>query len=164
MKHVTILSTKYSDWMSKFIYLVTGRGYTHSSIALGDAQEEYYSFNYRGFAVETMEKHKKRGVRHSCSCKLQISDEAFEKLEKAIEEFRLHREEYSYSQMGVFCCVLGLPIRFNKQYFCSQFVAEILGESGVLKLKKQPCCYTPNQLLMLLKNHPDCVRVVQNVI
>ena len=63
MKQICILLTKYSDWISSLVYYIGGQGYTHSSIALGDQPTQFYSFNYRGFAVETTEKHRRRGVR-----------------------------------------------------------------------------------------------------
>lgn len=55
MKQICILLTKYSDWISSLVYYIGGQGYTHSSIALGDQPTQFYSFNYRGFAVETTE-------------------------------------------------------------------------------------------------------------
>lgn len=55
MKQICILLTKYSDWISSLVYYIGGQGYTHSSIALGGQPTQFYSFNYRGFAVETTE-------------------------------------------------------------------------------------------------------------
>ena len=63
MKEVSILLTKYSDWISNIVYVLCGRGYTHASISLEENADTYYSFNYLGFAVETVSKHRKRGVK-----------------------------------------------------------------------------------------------------
>ena len=68
MKEITILLTRYSDWISSFVYHVAGHGYTHASLSLGGGI--YYSFNYRGFCEETLEKHRRRGVEQSLSCVL----------------------------------------------------------------------------------------------
>ena len=74
MKQICILLTKYFDWISSLVYYIGGQGYTHSSIALGDQPTQFYSFNYRGFAVETTEKHRRRGVRCSrCTGRIIIS-------------------------------------------------------------------------------------------
>ena len=74
MKKVTILLTKYSDWVSQLVYLLCGRGYTHASLGLGDEPDTYYSFNYRGFCTETTEKHRRRGVTVSQSYELSVSE------------------------------------------------------------------------------------------
>lgn len=36
MKEITILLTRYSDWISSFVYHVAGHGYTHASLSLGE--------------------------------------------------------------------------------------------------------------------------------
>ena len=73
MRQIYVLLTKYSDWLSAVVCHVSGRGFTHSSISLDEDPDTYYSFNFRGFAVETAEKHRRRGVRDSRCIQLQIS-------------------------------------------------------------------------------------------
>lgn len=82
MKQICILLTKYSDWISSLVYYIGGQGYTHSSIALGGQPTQFYSFNYRGFAVETTEKHRRRGVRCSRLYRLNVSDTVYERIEE----------------------------------------------------------------------------------
>jgi len=55
MKKVTILLTEYSDALSRFIYYISGRGYTHISLGLEEDEDRFYSFNYKGFCIETIE-------------------------------------------------------------------------------------------------------------
>lgn len=126
MKQICILLTKYSDWISSLVYYIGGQGYTHSSIALGDQPTQFYSFNYRGFAVETTEKHRRRGVRCSRLYRLNVSDTVYERIEERIRHFLENRENYRYTRLGVLCCVLRLPLYWKNHYFCSQFVAELL--------------------------------------
>lgn len=71
-KAVVVLLTKYSDCISSFLYYIGGRGYTHVSISL-DQGHSYYSFNYKGFCTETIEKHRRRGVSKSISYELAVS-------------------------------------------------------------------------------------------
>lgn len=47
-KVITVLLTRYYSTFSNFIYFVSGKGYTHASIALDDKNEYFYSFNFRG--------------------------------------------------------------------------------------------------------------------
>ena len=164
MKKITILLTRYSDPTSVFVYFLTGRGYTHSSIALGENMTEYYSFNYTGFTVETIEKHRKRGVERSLSYSISVPDDVYDKIEKAIAVFKANKEDYHYTKLGVICCVLHMPLRRRNRYFCSQFVAELLENSGAVTLFKKPHLFTPNNFTRLFDKHPACVNVALNVV
>jgi inositol transport system substrate-binding protein len=44
-------------------------------------------------------------------------------------------------------CLLHIPFKFQDKYFCSQFVAEILEQSGAVRLKKKNTLYLPHHLL-----------------
>lgn len=37
MKTITVLLTKYSDWVSSIVYHMGGHGYTHASLSLDEA-------------------------------------------------------------------------------------------------------------------------------
>lgn len=145
MKTITILLTRYSDRISDAVYHLTGHGYTHASIGLAEEGGVYYSFNYKGFCVETLEKHRRRGVEQSMSCKLQVTDEAYQALCCQIESFKARRAELHYTRLGVVCCLLHLPLRWKNHYFCSQFVAEMLQRAGAYPLHKRPELYLPNR-------------------
>lgn len=165
MKQVSVLLTRYNDRMSQFVYWISGRNYTHSSIALEDDPDNFYSFNYRGFTMETVEKHRRRGVKYSCCYQLQVPDEVYEYIRQRIDLFQNHREEYQYNRIGVFLCIIRMPLlKREKHYFCSEFVAELLEESGAVTLKKKPSLYFPNHFVSLLEKHPRCVGVVQNLV
>ncbi len=154
MKQICILLTKYSDWISSLVYYIGGQGYTHSSIALGGQPTQFYSFNYRGFAVETTEKHRRRGVRCSRLYRLNVSDTVYERIEERIRYFLENRENYRYTRLGVLCCVLRLPLYWKNHYFCSQFVAELLSESKALRLSRKPCFYLPTILYACWRHSP----------
>ena len=164
MKQISILLTKYSDWTSRLIHWMSGRGYTHSSIALEDSPERYFSFNHRGFTEETLEKHRRHGVRQSRCYQIQVSDEVYAALESRIQWFLTHRTRFRYSRFGVCCCLLHIPFRRKDQYFCSQFVAELLADSGAVSLSRNPTLFQPNHFIELLEHQPCCVRIVENVV
>ena len=160
LRQVSILLTQYADWLSTLVYHISGRGFTHCSISLEEAPDTYYSFNYRGFAVETVEKHRRRGVK-SCRClQLWIPDEAYQAIRRRIREIRRNRAAYRYTRLGVFCCILQIPFRWRNHYFCSQFIAELLRESGAVPLKQAPCLYLPNRVAEELQVQPACRRVL----
>jgi len=162
MKKITILLTKYSDFISSFVYHVAGHGYTHASLGLDDEPGVYYSFNYKGFCVETLEKHRRRGVEKSLGCEVEISDEAYQKLKDSIAQFKAHRAEMSYTRLGVLFCLLRFPFRWKCHYFCSQFVAELLQLSGAVQLKKRAELYLPNQLYFELRQNRQLLQLQQN--
>ncbi len=153
MKQISILLTKYNDWTSTFVYYIAGRGYTHSSISLEDDPDTFYSFNYRGFAIETVEKHRRRGVLNSCSVTIEISDEEYDLLRLCIYDFMEKKDTYKYTHLGALCCALRIPIRFQNAYFCSHFVAEVLEQSGAVRLDKKPWRHIPNNFIQLLEEH-----------
>lgn len=151
MKTISIVLTNYPSHLSSFMETVYGYEYTHASICLDAMNEKMYSFNYKGFCMETVSKYKRHGVEKSISFQLQVTDAAFERLQNKIEQFVENREDFCYSSIGVVFCFVHIPFKRKKHYFCSQFVAEILAESGALKLKRRPSLYLPNHFYRELK-------------
>ena len=143
---VRILLTRHSDWTSKLIYYLTGRRFTHASIALEDTVPYYYSFNFKGFCRETLEKHRRRGVIHSTELELKISEESYQHISRQLQFVQTHSKEYCYTRLGLLCAVLRLPFQWRGHYFCSQFVAELLESSGALVLSRPPFLCLPNHL------------------
>ena len=164
MKTITVLLTKYSDWISTLVYYIGGHGYTHASLALGEDENTYYSFNYRGFCVETIEKHRRRGVKNSLRYQLSVSDRTYEEIKVRIEQFKSHRDEFQYTRIGVLFCALRIPFKWKKHYFCSQFVAEILAASGAVKLKNKPQLYLPNHFFRELPENNQLLSAHYNLV
>lgn len=160
MKEITILLTRYSDWISSFVYHIAGHGYTHASLGLGGGA--YYSFNYRGFCVETLEKHRRRGVEQSLGCVLAVSDQAYQDIQGRIAVFQQRRGEYRYTRLGVLCCLLRIPFLWRRHYFCSQFVAEVLQQSDAFPLAGRAQLYLPNQLGRELMASSRLIRLQRN--
>lgn len=151
MKTVTILLTKHSDWISTCVYYICGRGYTHASLSL-DGGKTYYSFNYKGFCIETIEKHRRRGVKYSRSYQLNVSDEAWSKIYIKISQFLEQKESYRYTRLGLLFCILRIPFQRKKHYFCSQFVAELLIDAEAIALERHPALYLPNDFCKELES------------
>ena len=163
MRTITILLTKHRDRMSKFLYYLSWGGYTHSSISLDDGTT-YYSFNFRGFCIETKEKHKRHGVTESICFQINVSEEVYAHLKERITHFEENREKYRYTLFGVICCIFKLPFVKEDNYFCSQFIAELLLTSGAVDLKKSACLYLPNQFYKELKHCVGLERTIDNPI
>ena len=114
--------------------------------------------------METTEKHRRRGVRYSRLYRLNVSDTVYERIEERIRHFLENREKYRYTRLGVFCCVLRIPLYWKNHYFCSQFVAELLSESNALRLSRKPCFYLPNHFIRLLETQPCLAGMEQDFI
>jgi len=165
MKKVSILLTKYLDPLSSLVYYVTGRGYTHISLGLEEEEaDRYYSFNFKGFCVETIEKHRRRGVDKSIYYQIEITDESYQILKETIQQFEENREVYRYTKAGVLFAMLHMPFQRNNYYFCSQFVAELLIVSGAMALRKSANLYLPNHLSVELERFCGLRQVIPNVV
>lgn len=160
---ITVLFTRYYSAFANFIYFISGKGYTHASIALDEQDEYYYSFNFKGFRREYPKKHKRRSGK-SMGIKLEVSGESFERIKKKIEEMEDMKENLHYSRIGVLLCLLHIPCKMQNQYFCSQFVAETLELADSVFLRKNAALYLPNQLSQELCRQSCLKEIVCNPI
>lgn len=163
MKTISILLTKYSDFMSRCVNFISGE-YTHISLSLDEDLDKYYSFNYKGFCIETTEKHRKRGVKKSLCYQIDVDDDVYDSIKNYIMFFEDNKKSFRYTRVGVIFCAFGIPFERKNCYFCSKFVAEVLSYSGSVKLSKKPCCYLPNHFVKLLERHPKCTNVMHNIV
>lgn len=162
MKTISILLTKYSDFTSCLLYHIAGHGYTHASLGLDETDGEFYSFNYKGFCVETLEKHRRRGVNKSMCYQLKIQDEAYQDISQRVKAFEQQRVKYQYTRLGVIFAILHIPFCWKNHYICSQFVAELLIKSGAVPLRRNASLYLPNQLRSELEKQPQLFQVIHN--
>ena len=93
-----------------------------------------------------------------------MSDQVYRLLKEEIEGFIENRDRYVYSQIGVVLCLLHIPHKFKNQYFCSQFVAEILAHAGAVELKKKESLYLPSHLLYEMQSVCSDVQVAYDLI
>lgn len=161
LRTISILLIRTGDPFSWLIYYLTGRGFTHVSLALEEAGP-YYSFNFKGFCRETLEKHRRRGVKGSMELRLQVPDWAYRALCRKVGEVARQADQYHYSGIGVFCAILRVPFRWRRHYFCSQFVAEVLTEAGAVPLAEPPCLCLPNHFPRAVMASPALVGVRQD--
>lgn len=164
-KIITILLIRHYDFFSNFIYMISGKGYTHASIALDNSQKCFYSFNFKGFSVEYPKKKITLQTQRKSVCyQLAVSEAVYGEIKKRISDFLEKQNEYQYSRLGLFLCLLQIPHRFQKNYFCSRFVAEILTQSGAVGLKRDSSLYLPNQFVEELECHPQLFNVLYNAV
>ncbi len=152
MAYIYVLLIRSNTVFSRMIHMVTGAEYTHAAISLDPNCRKVYSFSRKytytplpaGFVSESIH----RGL--MCKCRnapyalyrAKISNENYRKLEPRFEKM-LALGKFHYSLTGPFLCFFGIQRKKSYHYFCSQFVAEILQECGVLSEKKPASLYQP---------------------
>lgn len=159
MRTIAIVLTRYKDPLSRLVYALNGGGFTHVSLSLDEELETMYSFNLKGFAVESAQRFRRQGVTQGKCYRLRISDAAYARLARHIEAFVQNRKRYRYSLVGVWCCFFGIPLQQKGRYFCSQFVAECLLRARAVPLRRLPSLYLPNNLMREMNRSLQLQRV-----
>lgn len=146
---VYILLTRSGTWFSRLIRLATQDCYTHASIGLDGPAGPFYSFarKYEHFAlpaglVEEKVTVQRRAV-PCCLYELQVSVDTYLRLRRRPHSMYARREDYGYNLLGTLACYFNLSLRRRNHYFCSQFVADLLEESGAVDLPKPPTLLRP---------------------
>ena len=141
MHTVTVLLTRYYDFLGKLICFLSHSEFSHASVSL-DGSDEFFSFNYHGFIIE----HPKKKKKISLAITFEVTESEFRIIENEIKRFRTNKNDYKYTIAGLLLCMMKIPHKFKNRYICSQFVAELLSYSGVATLKRSPSLYLPVHL------------------
>jgi hypothetical protein len=139
--NVYIVLTQTRTYPARAIRLYTHEPYAHASIAFDEDLEEMYSFARRGvynpFNAGFIREHIDKGVfgRYSsteCSIfKLRLTQQQYICLRRVIDIFNQNKKDYSYNYLGLLGAALNIPVQSKQKYFCSQFVAYVLEQSGI---------------------------------
>lgn len=146
MQTVYILLSRSNTVCARLIRLMTACRYNHSSISLSPEIDCFYSFGRRrlhnpligGFVRETLD----AGVfslnldQPCVLYALEVSDEAYAKLEAQVEECLANYPNYRYNFLGIPFTYFGIPLTRKKHYQCGQFVARMLELTGECTLPR----------------------------
>lgn len=146
MKPVYIVLTRTNTILSRLIYAVTKNKYTHASLSLDTDFRCLYSFGRKnpklllpaGFVKESIYE----GVFgafeniHCAVYKVDVSDENHAKLCDLLNTMELKGHTYRFNILGLPLCLIGFKKKRDVHFFCSQFVAYALAESGALDMGK----------------------------
>ncbi|MCM3389905.1 C40 family peptidase [Ureibacillus chungkukjangi] len=157
-KTVYILLTDTGTVLTKIIKWYTNAPYNHVSIGFDDKLNEIYSFGRKnpknpliaGFVKEDVYFGTYRYFDDTCCVLLKIEVSATEycSIRKVIQSFNNHKERYSYNLLGLVGVAVRYPINQKNKYFCSQFVAEVLENSGLNLWDLPAALISPNDFLM----------------
>lgn len=150
---IYILLTYSGSLLSKCINRCTKEPYTHVSVALDLNLEELYSFGrlypsnpiFAGFVKEDIVYGTyARFPNTVCALySLKVDDIQYSKLKKRLYKFKENEDKYGYNLLGLFGVLLNHPIEREYNYFCSQFVATLLNDSGIYIFNKSTGLISP---------------------
>lgn len=149
-----LLLSHTGSFVSKCINLYTKDPYTHASISLDEQLDNMYSFGrlkphnplIAGFVKEDVDNGTyRRFLDTTCALySININDDQFNLIQKELDRFINSDVKYGYNLLGMFGFMFNRPIARKNSYFCSQFVAEVLQNSGINIVDKAACMTAPN--------------------
>ena len=173
-----LVLTRTGTLPSKIIGFVTGKRYTHVSIASDELLTKMYSFCRdkkeaplpAGFNREDLFTE----VFGACKTipgevyRLPVTDEQLERYNDVIRHFILNRGSYSYDVGALLPMALHIPYKLRNRFVCSVWVGFVLGKSGVKhNIDKQPSLIEPEDFRSIegaelvyrgdLKKYRDCI-------
>jgi len=149
-RRIYILLQEYTCFFGHFYKSVKGGTYNHASIGIDDELQEFYSFRTKwGFCIEHpfyFNKEHKKYI--PCAIyQVEVTEIEYRNTQEEIHSFISEREQYHYSYLSVVLGFLGIKHQFDKGYYCSKFVAELLERSGAMVLQKDTSVYFPSDFL-----------------
>lgn len=150
---VYILLTDTGTIFTRMIKFYTQQPLNHASLAFDYQLKEVYSFGRKkirnpfsgGFVKENIRATLFRRATcaiYSCT----VSDEQYKKMRKIINKMDKNQQEYKYNLLGLFAILFNFKLERKNAFFCSQFVASVLKESGSFSFNKPMCFITPHDL------------------
>lgn len=159
-----IVLSKTDTILGRAIRRYLGVEYNHCSIALDSSLEQLYSFGRKhvynfvsaGFVVEGKDHGFFKVYRNAniSVLKWTVSKEEWDRVKSTIDTFSANKKEYRYNILGLISCSLDIPYARKNQYFCSQFVADVLAQSGVYQFNKDSRLVKPHEFLSITMATP----------
>ncbi len=156
---IYLLFTRSETYPSRAIHFFTNGEFTHVSIGLEGPAGVFYSFARKypqyplpgGLVLEQSE----RGFFSlhpdvpCCLRTLTVSEDTYRFLRRRLGSMYRERDCYHYNLLGAITSKFGLPLARQRHKFCSEFVAEMLRESGAARLDKAPALTKPMDIYSL---------------
>ncbi|UJL46775.1 hypothetical protein KFZ58_02130 [Virgibacillus sp. NKC19-16] len=150
---VYILLTDTGTLFTKMIKLYTRKLYNHASISIDPNFSEVYSFGRKrpknpfigGFVKEDIQAgllEQARCAIYSCT----VSETQIQKAHDYLQKIDEQKHNYRYNFLGLFAIAFKKQLKRKNAFFCSQFVATVLKESGIIDFEKALSLVTPHDL------------------
>ena len=142
--------------LSKAIQCYTKETYNHVSIALDKDLDNTYSFGRKKMSNPLIGGFVKENFwdpffsSSQCSIySLEVTLEQYERITSILNYFNRNKDLYKYNFIGLLALSLDYRLEREHAFFCSEFVATLLSESGAASFEKENHFITPQDLLNL---------------
>ena len=153
MKNIYILQTHTRTVPSIIIKYLTGYKYSHILLSLDNSLSKMYSFGRKklfnplnaGFVIEDIDgDFFHRFNKTNCRIyKLTITNQQYKKLKNILNNFEINQEQYKYDIIGLLLKIFFIPLKREKHYVCSQFVADVLMKAEIYNFNKPTTLIRP---------------------
>lgn len=154
-RSVYILLTRTNTLFSRVIHLFTGDEFTHAAIGVAGADGVFWGFGRKYPRLPFPGAFRKEcpwRFKHGAPCRVyrvDVSEACYREICMILEHMSTMPEFYHYSILGVIACRLGIIYHRDRYFFCSQFVAWLLQESGAVELPVCPAMFRPSDFTRL---------------
>jgi len=154
--YIYLVFTKTGTWLSRVIATFSDMKYVHASISFDDSFTKMYSFGRTNpdnpFSGGFVEEDLKGGVYEKYTearCliyKVKVTKLQYDSLKMELARFQNEADKYHYNLIGLVGAKFGIPLKRKHHYFCSQFVSELLINSKIYDIDKEPEIISPSDL------------------
>lgn len=158
-KHIYLVFSKTGTMFSHLISLCTQKEYAHVSLSLDNTFTKMYSFGRinpsRMLPAGFVEENLYSGVfamfpESKCLIySVEVTTAQYIKLILEINKFHRNKDSLKYNVLGTGLLYFNKPMKRENFYFCSEFVAEVLINSGIFITDKKPEEIMPLDLLAI---------------
>lgn len=153
---IYILLTRSTTLFSRLIHMIIRGEYTHASIGVDSPGGPFYSFGrvfpHLPFPGGMVKEGAGQGffLKHPqipcCLLSMPVSADVYCSLVNRLQYMYQQREKYRYNLLGTVCTLIRHPIHRKYHKFCSEFVAQILKESGAIDVVEPALAYPMDML------------------
>ncbi len=154
--YIYLVFTKTGTWLSRVIATFSDMKYVHASISFDDSFTKMYSFGRTNpdnpFSGGFVEEDLKGGVYQKYTearCliyKVKVTKLQYDSLKAELARFQNEADKYHYNLIGLVGAKFGIPLKRKHHYVCSQFVSELLINSKIYDIDKEPEIISPSDL------------------
>ena len=156
---VYIVISQTGTILSRIIKLLTRKNYNHASISLDKELNEMYSFGrlnpynpfWGGFVHESIHYGTFKRFKNTDAIVLEIDAklEDYELLHSLIKTIENDKDSYGFNIIGLTLCAFQYPFHKDKEYYCSEFVKDMLIKSNIVDQHELPLTIHPMDFLNL---------------
>lgn len=156
-KYIYLVFSNTGTLLSKCINNITKDDYVHVSISFDDTFSKMYSFGrvfpsnpiIGGLVEEDLHGGVyKRFENTKCLIyKIDITEEQYKLLVDELQYYFADRRKYRYNFIGLLALQFDKTLVRDNHYFCSEFISQLLINSGIYETDKVPQLIKPSDLL-----------------